>query len=238
MRIGIHQINFFPWLGYFNKMAKSDLFIYLDRVQLADRGPSQRTFMLENGEKVTVPVGIKMKGHREKEFREIELNENSPWKDIFLRFVEKNYSTSEYYDEILGEIQKILDSHFTKLMDINMESIEMTRMLLGISTPIIMQSDIDYDENARKGDLMMQLTKAVGGDIYLSGTGARAYMDLSVFRNNGIEVQYQTFLPFEYFQGNNSFVPGLSALDAFFHIGHKETKRLFWENIQNNEIIE
>ena len=45
-RIGIHQINYFPWNGYFNKMAKSDIFIYLDEVQLADRGYGQRVVVI------------------------------------------------------------------------------------------------------------------------------------------------------------------------------------------------
>ncbi len=238
MRIGIHQINFFPWFGYFNKMAKSDCFIYLDKVQLADRGPSQRTYLLENGEKANVSVGIKRKGHRDKKFNEIEINDNSPWKEKLYQFIQNNYSDCKFYQEIKSEIDSVIDIDSNLLMDINLASIEMIKNILGINTKTIMQSSVIYDETAKKGDLMMQLTKAVGGDVYLSGIGAKDYMDLGPFSNNNIKVQYQSFNPFSYKQKSNTFVPGLSTLDALFNIGPKECKKIFWNNIQNTEVYE
>lgn len=238
MRVGIHQINFFPWFGYFNKMAKSDVFVYLDKVQLSVRGPSLRTYLLENEQKQHVSVGAVMKGHRDKSFDEILLNPNSPWKKTLNQFLQKNYSTCPFYNEISAMIDDVINIQSDYLIDINMASVEMIKDALEIETKTILQSQIQVDDQAKKSELMMHLTKVSGGDIYLSGNGARKYMDLQIFDINSIKVQYQTFKPFEYYQNSENFVPGLSVLDAFFYIGIEKTKQLFWENIQNDEVTE
>ena len=33
MIVAVHQPQYLPWLGYFDKMAKADIFCYLDNVQ-------------------------------------------------------------------------------------------------------------------------------------------------------------------------------------------------------------
>ena len=33
MRVAIHQPNFLPWLGWFDKLARADVFVLLDSTQ-------------------------------------------------------------------------------------------------------------------------------------------------------------------------------------------------------------
>ena len=37
MLVAIHQPLYFPWLGYLDRMARSDLFVVLDHVQFERR---------------------------------------------------------------------------------------------------------------------------------------------------------------------------------------------------------
>lgn len=86
---------------------------------------------------------------------------------------------------------------------------------------------------------MLELTKAVSGEVYLSGNGAKKYMDVREFEEENIKVQFQKFMPFPYPQyRQKQFVPGLSSLDMFFNIGFERTRELFWENLQNDEVME
>ena len=35
IKVAIHQPNFFPWMGYFHKIANCNTFVYLDDVQFS-----------------------------------------------------------------------------------------------------------------------------------------------------------------------------------------------------------
>lgn len=239
-RIGIHQINYFPWIGYYNKMAKSDVFVYLDEVQLSDRGLSQRSPLVNSNANVTyITVGVDKRGHREKEFKDIQLNMNTNWQETHYNFLRGNYSKHPFYKEIMGRIEGIFFEKYTYLIDVNLRSVECIKDILGIETEIVRQSDLEYDRGAKKNELMLALTRACNGDVYLSGNGARKYMQIQDFEDFGVKVQYLTFAPFEYTQyRSGEFIPGLSTLDLLFNVGVKKARDLFWENIQRNEVFE
>lgn len=56
MRIGIHQSNFFPHFGFFNKMSMCDKFIILSEVQFEKNGYQNRYFLQGKQKWVTMPV--------------------------------------------------------------------------------------------------------------------------------------------------------------------------------------
>lgn len=239
-RVGIHQINYFPWVGYFNKMAKSDLFVFLDEVQLADRGFSTRTpIITSTGKNAYLSVSVEKRGHREKKFSEILLNSSVDWKEKQLNFIKGNYSKCAYYNETMSLIGDIFTTDFKTLMDVNLLSVEIIKDAFEIRTRTILQSEVHYDVNSRKSDLMLDLVIGCGGDVYLSGNGARKYMSLREFNDNKVDVQYLCFTPFEYKQqGEHEFIEGLSVLDMLFNEGIENSRALFWNNMQNLEKIE
>lgn len=218
-------------------MAKSDLFVYLDEVQLTDRGVTARTHIITMaGKKTFLSVGINQKGHREKKFSQIEINENSDWQSRQKNFILGNYSKHPFFNEVLSFISPIFETKFQFLEEVNLLSINLTKEILGIITPVVMQSALEYPLDAKKDALMFALTKAAGGTVYLSGNGARKYMDEDMRENHGIKVCFQTFVPFMYPQYKmNEFVSGLSVLDFLFNVGLDNAKSIFWENLQKDE---
>src|SRR5258708_12748915 len=58
MLVAIHQPTFMPWLGYFDRMARADLFVLLDHVQFERRNYQNRALIrLEDEARwLTVPV--------------------------------------------------------------------------------------------------------------------------------------------------------------------------------------
>ena len=56
--VGIHQPNFIPWPSYFNKISKSDIFIFLDDVEFTKNSLINRNSIKSNDKelRLTVPV--------------------------------------------------------------------------------------------------------------------------------------------------------------------------------------
>ena len=112
-------------------------------------------------------------------------------------------------------------------------SIVLVRELLDIKTPLIYQSDVDYDRQCRRSDLVYAICKALGADTYFSGRGASVdYLDREKFAENGVNIVFQDFAHPTYSQcGRDAFVPGVSILDILFNCGIEQTRQIFWEQV-------
>lgn len=240
MRVGIHQINYFPWLGYFNKIAKSDTFILLDEVQLIDNNMMHRNrYLNKNGDVSYITIAFEKKGYMDKKFSEIQLKSNVKWQERQINALRDSYRLAPYRKEIIDFIAPIFTQSYEYLIDVNMSALNLILNALEIKTKIVLQSEMVYDHSLKKDDLLIALLKNVGANIYLSGNGARKYMDLEDFHKEGIAVQFQTFSPFEYKQCNSiEHISGLSIIDVLFNCGIANTRDYFWANMCEHEISE
>lgn len=241
MIVGIHQLNFAPWMGYFNKVAKSDIFILLDEVQITFGETMNRNRILNsNGDIFYLSVPCVKKDHLQKKFYEIEISDAYDWQHKQKEFLRQTYGKFEFYNEVMEKINFIFNKKYEKIIDVNADLLKVLLSILDIKTKLVYQSELNYDRSKKKNDLVLELCKTVKADIYLSGNGARDYMDLHSFDENNIHVMFQTFTPPFYDQklSKNGFIPGLSILDTLFNIGVEQTKVLFWNNVQRNEKVE
>lgn len=232
-KVAIHQLHYFPWLGYLDKMAKADKFILLDEVQLEKGSNMYRNKVSTwDGKEKYLTVCYKKQDCLNKPFREILLENSVDWQDSQREFIFQNYRKALFFNEVWSEIEHIFLKEYKYLMDVLMDSIEAERKLFDIRTEIILQSDIKYLRDTYKNEMLIELCKAVNADVYLSGNGARGYMAVQEFEAQGITVEYQKF-EYPKYQQFGEFVPNLSALDILFHCGKREGKRIFWNNVKN-----
>ena len=195
MIVAIHQPHYFPWLGYLDKMAKADKFVVLDEVQLTDRSPMVRNkFLQSNGESKFLSLSIEKKGYRDKKTKEIVLFNTDELLKNHEKFIIYNYKKSLFFEKIWEEIKSVFLDKYVYLIELEMKTVSLLRNLFNIKTDIAYQSNLDYDRDSKNSDLMLSLTKAVGGNIYLSGNGARSYMKEDEFNKQGVRVVYQIYV--------------------------------------------
>ena len=235
MIVAIHQPHYFPWLGYLNKMAYSDAFVVLDQVQLEKGSQMYRNRVLDNNGSIKyLTISYNTDNYLNRHYREIETKENAIWKKNQLSILKNYYRKAKYYSEMIEMIEDFLNNNSSTLFSWTFESILFLKKIFEINTPLLLQSEIDYDKSRKRSDLVLSICDAMHADVYLSGRGASIeYLNQKDFNEHGIEVKFQEFVHPVYQQCSTSvFVPGLSSLDCLFNCGIKEARALFWNQLE------
>lgn len=239
MIVSIHQPSYFPWLGLLNKIAKSDIYILLDEVQLTKRSYQYRNLILSpqgNIVWITIP---REKGSNFKVIKDIKIAESN-WGAKHLNIIKNYYGKHPYFEDIYLLLVDYYSKHRKYLIDAVVDSMILVFEILDIKANLILQSEISYNKSAKKGELMLELVKSVNGKVYISGTGAKEYMRevLPKFYAEGIRVYWNKFNHPSYPQKNSRvFIPGLSILDMLFNIGIEKAKKVFWENVNQETYL-
>lgn len=235
MKVAIHQPHYFPWMGYFDKMAKSDQFVLLDKVQLEKGSQMIRNRVICDGKIKYLTITADTKDYLSRYYSDILVKDMEVWKNNQLNALKNYYRESCYFSEVYSFVEEFLHNEYLLLCEWTSASIYWIKEILGIETKIIMQSDIDYNNDFRNSDLILDICRSLKADVYVSGKGASAkYLKQDQFEHRGIKIEFQKFIHPVYAQvGAKNFVSGLSILDCLFNMGMKGTKDIFWKGMQS-----
>ncbi|MEA3490189.1 MAG: WbqC family protein [Candidatus Omnitrophota bacterium] len=217
MKIAIHQPQYLPWLGYFDKMDRADVFVLLDDVQFK-KNEWQNRNKIRNADRwqwLTVPVLYEF-GQK---LNEVRINSRENWRDKHRKGLELNYSRAGYFDGYFPFFREVFGREWELLADINIHCIEYLKEALGIKTELLKSSSLDIRTD--KTQRLVDICKKLGADTYLSGAGGADYLDLEMFRKNGIKLEFQEYSHPEYRQMFEGFEPYMAVVDLLFCQGKK-----------------
>lgn len=226
--VAIHQPNFFPWLGYFDKMARSDVFVFLDDVQYQKTGGawSNRVRLLVNGEARWATAPIRRAFHGVASINQIEWADEQPWREKFLKTLQANYGRAPFFHETMELLVPLVQQAESNLARYNMHVVRAIAGYLDMGHDHCVTSSA-LNASGAGTDLLIGITREVGGTAYLCGGGAGGYQDDERFSAVGVALVYQHFVSPGYTQaGSGEFVPGLSIIDALMNCGRTETRRM------------
>jgi WbqC-like protein len=223
MLIAIHQPNFLPWLGWFDKLAKADRFVVLDTAahQLTGSNYTNRVQILAQGSSrlITVPVA---RGREERSrIDRLRIAENGVWRRKLRKTLEQAYARAPFFASTMVLLEPMLAAETPSLCELNLLGIHAIAAALKLPASRMVRASAlaaGGEGTAR----LVALVRAAGGDAYLTGHGADGYQEDEKFAAAGIRVVRQRYGNPAYAQiGTDSFVPGLSAVDALMNCGDR-----------------
>lgn len=228
MIVAIHQPNIFPWMGYFAKILYCDVFVILDDVQFSKHGYINRVQMNGFGGPWWLTIPVMTSGRFGQLVSETVIHDEPRWRDKILKRVKQEYRKAPYFMECFQRFKACMMSHTKSLFEVNINSIRQTLALLRVTRNIVQSSQFGLKSSGTQR--LVDLVCLLNGTAYLSGTGAVAYQDDSLFHKADLDIKYLRFTDRKYPQIHGEFRSGLSLWDAFFNIGPEKTRALIEES--------
>ncbi|MEM2507018.1 MAG: WbqC family protein [Nitrososphaeria archaeon] len=218
--MAIHQPNYIPYPGFFAKLYLSDVFVIYDIAQFT-RGDfinrnRIRTFSKNGYMWLTLPVG--KQNFKGIQIKDVKIKDEQVFGKHH-KTLHAMYSKAPFFDV---EICEVINTPHRHLAEHNLYIIEFLRKKLRINhTKIVLSSELNV--TIRQGTQgLIDIVRAVKGDEYISGVGARSYLQYDEFQKEKIKLSISDFQPWIYKQMHPGFVENMSIIDAIFNIG--------WEN--------
>lgn len=219
--VAIHQPNFFPWLGYFDKIARSDTFIFLDHVQFQKTGGmwTNRAKLFIGGEVRWMTAPVDRGFHGVRAICEMEFQQGNPWREKFIKSLIANYSRCPFFWDTMKLVEPLILNSESRVSQYNCKAVMAIAAQLGLPGDKFHWSS----EMAAEGQataMLISLLHTGGASTYMCGGGADGYQDDAAFAAAGVGLVCQNFQHPVYPQaGTRGFVPGLSVIDALMNIG-------------------
>ncbi len=216
MIVAVHQPQYLPWLGYFDKILRADIFVLLDNVQFKKNEWQNRNRIktAQGWQWLTVPVRYKFP----QRINEVTINNTVKWQHKQRQAILSNYKKAPCYHYLDTVFDDIFSCVWQSMAQLNIRLVTNLTKVLGIDTPLFVASEL-FDFPNDPDERLIAITKHFNADTYLAGSGGRQYMDLTKFRERGIDVLFQDYKHPVYGQRFEGFVPNMSVIDLILNQG-------------------
>lgn len=221
MIVSVHQPQYIPWLGYFDKIARSDAFVFLDKVQYKPREFQNRNKIRSKDGWLWLSVPVISKGKGRQVISDVRIDNELDWAKEHLMSIKTCYGRAKYFGRYFPFFESLYSKPWESLASLSVDIIKYALKDLSINTPLYFESDL-HTTTART-ERIVDICLELKADTYLSGSGGRAYLEEDKFAASGLKLSYQDFTHPVYTQQfmktKSDFIPYMSIVDLLFTEG-------------------
>lgn len=233
MIVAVHQPQYLPWIGYFDKMRRADVFCYLNDVQYKKNEWQNRNRIktAQDWQWLTVPVQYRFP----EKINEVRINNTTQWSKKHLQALKTNYSRAPYFKAYISIFEDTFSRDWELISELNIHLIERLKDALQMQEKTtVISSELTLREDPT--DRLIDICKVLGADTYLAGQGGADYMDMARFEKNGLKLILQEFAHPVYSQLFGDFQSHLSIVDLLFNCGPESLEIISEANTESAKI--
>lgn len=217
MKAVISQSMYFPWVGLLEQVRQADVFVHYDDVQFT-RGYYNRVQVKtpRGTQWLTIPLRDQ---HRGQLIDEVKVDDRSDWRSQHLDVLKQAYANAPHYQEMLALVEKVFNQPINSLADVSRNSILALAEYFDLDQDTRFVGSRELGVGGSSSWRLRDLCVALGADIYVTGHGARNYLDHQIFEDKSIEVRYMKYNCAPYPQMHGDFTPYVTGLDLVANCG-------------------
>lgn len=217
-RIAIVQSSYIPWKGYFDLIASVDEFVLYDDAQYTKRDWRNRNRVKTANGLLWLTVPVEVKGRFNQRVRDAVVADPRAIERHW-RTIQTSYARAACFREYESRLESLFcQASSDRLSAVNFQMLSGLCRLLHIQTPITWS--MDYRHAGNPTQHLLDICDQAAATTYLSGPSARSYLDVGMFRDAGIAVEFMDYTGYpEYSQLYPPFEHTVSVIDLLMHTG-------------------
>jgi hypothetical protein len=215
--LSAHQPAYLPWLGYFDKILRSDIFVYLDSVQFEKGSFINRNKIKTANGPTMLTIPLKLQGYKEVGIGDIQVDNSQNWQHKHLKSISLSYRKATRFEECFSKLEKLYKDKSDLLSDICLTQLRFWLQEFSINTKVVCSRGLPV--KSKKSDLVFDLCRHFIANDYLSGPLGKHYLKESDFFANDIKVTYQDYKHPVYPQLYGDFLPSMGIIDFYMNSG-------------------
>lgn len=233
-KIVISQSMYFPWVGMLEQIKLADIFVHYDDVQFSSGGFLNRVQVKTSKESKWMTIPLKNKKLKQN-IKDVQVQPGDVWKNQHLSLLKQAYHDAPYKEVMIEMIEELFNQDDTNLASISRKSTKILSSFFEIDNTCQFIDSEDLEIEGSGSQRVHDIVVKLGGDEYITGHGAKNYLDHDLFEESGIEVKYMNYELLEYPQLHGEFTPFCTALDLVANCG-KDGKKMIkstainWKN--------
>ncbi len=236
MKAVISQSMYFPWVGLLEQVRQADVFVHYDDVQFTRGFYNRVQVKTPRGTQwLTVPLRDQ---HRGQLIDEVMVDDRSDWRSQHLDVLKQAYANAPFYQEMRAVVEQVFNQPIGSLADVSRNSIVALAKYFDLEQETRFVDSRVLDVGGSSSQRLRDLCVALGADIYVTGHGARNYLDHQIFEDKSIEVRYMKYNCVPYPQMQGDFTPYVTGLDLVANYGKEgrsviQSEAINWRDFIN-----
>ena len=208
---------YFPWVGLLEQVRISDRFVHYDDVQLTRGFYNRVQIKTKDGSKwMTVPL---RDAHRGQLLNEAEPDEREDWREKHRQLLKRACAGAPFIDDMLGVMDQVFSQPLPHLAAVSRASTMAVANYFGLTESRSFADSSMLRIPGKSSQRLFDICRNQQATTYVTGHGAKNYLDHEMFEHAGITVEYMDYLRLPYPQLHGAFTPYVSSLDLIANCG-------------------